>query len=470
MKGRALRGAWFLVFLLACAWVYHSGYRGLSGQDSHDYYGMARGWYAWLHGGERPPAAVHPMGFPLAGALYASLSGGHVLSGLWGVVLLCFLALGSCMMSLVRRRGLTGQQADAYVLLAVGASPFLLRYALMVLSDVPALAAVLTACQCIMLAVERRRKRWYAGAIVAFGLALFMRYACAPVVVAAAAYVFVRRLQGRRRAWALILLVLGGSALGVLCTLRPGWLADLMAGTPVEHWSALNLFRSEHLSDDGQLRYRLPNLVYVLTSTLHPGFLPIGVVLLPFIRWADVRGFLPGLFLCLLSVYLLFAAGLPFQNDRVMLLGQPLVAVLLAPAFGRAWVWLVDRRWRPLLLFAVLAVVQLGMFVRAMDPFLRLARTERELCAALRTRGITHVYTHGMGPALGSYCPGVGVTDLWSVAVDRFPSGALLLVRPADLEEHWMELNPGKNWRLAQASGLDEVYRHPAGWVLMRVR
>ena len=173
MKGRALRGAWLLVFMLACGWVWHSGYRGLNGADSHDYYRVARAWYAWLHGGDRPPPAEHPPAFPLMGAVYGTVIG-NVLTALWSIVFLAFIGLGVLMLKLVRRQGLTGHVADGLVLLGIGASPFLMRHAMVVMSDIPALSLVMAGFACVVFARERRPAWWYFSAALAWGLAMSM--------------------------------------------------------------------------------------------------------------------------------------------------------------------------------------------------------------------------------------------------------------------------------------------------------
>ena len=457
------------MFVLAFAWVEHSGYRGLNGADSHDYYRVARAWYLWVHGGERPPAAEHPPGFPLMGALYGTVLLGHVLAALRSMVFLSFLGLGWVMLRLVRRQGLSGQAGDALVLLGIGASPFLLRHALVVMSDIPALALVIGGYACVVFGRERRSAWWFSGAALAWGLAIAMRFAAVPVIGAALVFLLVDRLPPVARARATWMVLAIAMISAAWCTFRPAWLAAHLSATPLEDWSALNLVRTELHSDDGVLRYRFPNLLYVLGIAVHPGFLPIGALILPFFRRADLKGFLPGSAGAMLAAYLLFTAGLPFQNDRVMLMAQPFIVLLLAPAFGRAWAWCAARQLRPTLITAAFTLAQAGLFVRAMAPFIRSARVERELATVVRGLDPHHVYTHGMGPALSNLCPGVAVTELWYAPIERFDPGALLVVHPENLAGQWGGLHPAGNWQRALQQGVVEVYRHPDGWVITRI-
>lgn len=455
--------------VLGLAWVQWKGYEGLNGADSHDYFRVARAWSAWLHGGERPPAAEHPAAYPLAGAVLG-MATGDILLALRAIPFISFLLTGLVMLRLVRRQGLEGTVAVAFVLLCIGACPFLLRHALVVMSDVPAAALVFISFWGLVVWRERASAKWFLLAAVAGALAVTFRLAAVPVLGGAACWLIWEKGVGRR-GWmiragvGLVLLLFAG-----LFTFRTGWLAEHCAGTPVEHWSGLNLFRTEHHSDDGVLRYRVPNILYVVSIIVHPGFMPIGLLLSPFVRRADFRTFGVGLAVFMLVAYLLFTAGLPFQNDRVMLMALPFVAYLFAPAFGRAWVWLGSKKLRSWLVVDAIAVVQMGFFARAIFPFMRNAGVERELAAAVLEAGARHVYTHGMGPVLSNYCPGVEVTELWYGRIERFEPGALVLVYPENLEEQWRGLPPHENWTHAQRQGLTPVLDRPDGWVLMRVK
>ena len=459
---------WVLPVVLGLVWVQWNGYEGLNGADSHDYFRVARAWSAWLHGAERPATAEHPPAFSLMGAVLG-MATGDILLALRCIPCVAFLLVGIVLLRLVPRQDQTGPASTAFVLLGIGASPFLLRHALVVMSDVPAAALVFIGFWGLVVWRERASAMWFLLAALAGALAVTFRFAAVPVLGGAACWLLWEKGVGRRGWMIRAAIGLGLLLVAGLFTFRPVWLAEHCAGTPIEHWSGLNLFRTEHHSDDGVLRYRVPNILYVVSIIVHPGFLPIGLLLLPFVRRVDFRTFGAGLAVFMLMAYLLFTAGLPFQNDRVMLMALPFVAYLFAPAFGRAWAWLGSKRIRPWLVVGAIAVVQMGLFARAIHPFMRNARIERELAGAVREAGARHVYTHGMGPALENYCPGVEVTELWYGPIDHFDHDALLMVHPGNLEEQWLGLHPHENWTRAQQQGLELVLERPDGWVMARV-
>lgn len=458
-----------LPVLLAWAWVQASGYRGLNGQDAHDYLHIAQALEAWSEGGARPVMAEHPHGYPIAGAVLGKALG----SPLRGLRLLSMVALLGIVFAFraVLRRAFPGSQwIDPFLLLAFAASPFLLRYSLVVMSDVPAIALLALAFLCTVRWTTNGRAMWLAGAVCAALLALSMRLAAAPVVLLLAVAWVHGASPGRTWRWriAIGLVVIG--AVAALLTVPMDDLRTAIAHSPLAEWSPLNLFRRELTSDDGVLRYAVPNSVYVLSVVVHPGFVPMGVLLMPFVRRGDLRGAHAQVALLVLVGYLLFIAGMPFQNDRVLLMAQPFAVVLLFPAFTRAVEWIGARGFRPAWAVIAMLLVQAGLFVRATMPFIHQAEVERALADRVRASGAQHVYTHGMGAAFGTLCPGVEVTELWYGTIDRFAPGALIVVKPDNLTAQWQGLPPAINWERAQAQGLERVGDHPEGWVLLRVK
>jgi hypothetical protein len=353
-----------------------------------------------------------------------------------------------------------------------------------VMSDIPAIALLSISFLCTVRWIMDQRATWLVGALLAAATALSVRLAATPVVMLlAVAWVHGGPL-GRKWRWRIALGVLVIMALSALFAFMINDQRSALAASPLTEWSPLNLFRRELHSDDGVLRYAVPNIVYVLSVLVHPGFIPMGVLLLPFFRRADLRPVHAQVALLVLIGYLLFIAGMPFQNDRVLLMAQPFAVVLLFPAFTRAMAFLAERGIRPALsartersrggvegwAVIVLLLVQTGLFVRATLPFLHQARVERELADRVVALHPHRVYTHGMGAAFTTWCPGVEVTELWYSVVGRFESGALIVVRPDNLAAQWVGLPPAINWQRAQMQGLDPVGEHPDGWLLLRVR
>lgn len=454
-----------LPLLVAVGWCGTVGYEGLNGQDAHDYLRLARGWTGALHGEDRPMMVEHPHGYPLLGALLASTGLGELAA----LRIISALSLVIClwtMAGLLRTRdsGAAGRSPAPFVflLLSLALSPFLLRQSITVMSDMPAIAsAVIAFAQCIRWMKDRQPLRM-AWMLLALAVGMSFRLAVAPVAIVLVGTAALDASGALRRspAW------LTGALLLACVMLMP--IAARAMGFPVEDWSPVNLLKSAHHSDDGFLRYRLPNLLYVLLLPVHPGFLPIGLLVLPFAKRGDWAHAEVQLATLVFLAYVLFVGGMPYQNDRVLLLAQPFAAMALWPAFSRGWEWLAHRKlWRAPALIA-LVVLQAALCVRAILPFVQQARKERAVIALVAAERPARVYTHGLGAACSTYLPGVPVTELWHGDVERFEHASVIVARPADLGTQWRGRSPERNWTKAVGQGARIVAEHD-GWAIARV-
>jgi hypothetical protein len=454
---------------LAFAWTSFSGYQGLNGQDAHDYLRIARAWTGWFNGGPRPIMVEHPHGFPLAGALLGNAMG----SELWALRLLSATALVVVLLAfrkVLRQAFPHDAPVNAFLLTALATAPFLLRYSLVVMSDVPAIALLGVSFLCTYRWVVGQRLIFLFSAAVFSLLALSVRLAAAPIVLLLALAWVHGGPKGRRARWVAAgsLLMLGLLSLAIFPP--TGQLATLVSRLPLGDWSVVHILHRDLVSDDGILHYQVPNILYVIGIAVHPGFIPMGVLLLPFVRRGDLQPIHARLALMLAMGYLLFIAGMPYQNDRVLLMAQPFVVLLFFPAFRRAVAYVRTKGLRPSWAIAGLATVQMALFVRAMLPFMHQAQVERELADHVNALHPRHVYTHGMGAAFADYCPNVVVTELWYGAIEHFDHGALVVVRPANLAAQWPGTPPAVNWQRARDQGVIELGRYPDGWVVARVR
>ncbi|HRD52338.1 MAG TPA: hypothetical protein PKY96_06785 [Flavobacteriales bacterium] len=450
----------------AIAWCAVAGYEGLNGQDAHDYLRLAREWTAAFSGEAIPRMQEHPHGYPLLGALVGATGIGELLA----LRSVSAVALVLAMFAVARllRVGSSGDERHespllAFIFFGMSLSPFLLRQSLTVMSDMAAIAScVLAFAQSVRWMEDRKKLRlfWMLAALV-FGL--LFRLAVAPIAVVMVGWMLLEKIDQRRR----LAFLKRASFLLVAVLFMPS--IALMLGFPVEDWSVLNLFRRAHFSDDGYLKYGMPNLVYVLLTPVHPGFIPFGIAVLPFVRRSDWKEAPVQLATLVFLAYALFVGGMPYQNDRVLLLAQPFALMVLWPAFVRAWAWLLSRMRFPVALWAIVLAAQAALCLRAIAPFIRQARVERDVIGRVALLRPTQVYTHGLGAACGTYLPGVKVTELWQGDVERFTPEAVIVARPQDMHAQWMGLAPQRNWQKALEKGAREAGEHE-GWVLLKVQ
>lgn len=454
--------------LLLYAWL--GDYEGVNGQDGHDHWRLARAWMEWWKGGERPHVAEHPHGYPFLGAMLG-FTGMGALAGLRMVSLVAFVVLVWLVRAImVQLNGSSSRDAmDRYLLVTLATSPFLLRYSATVMSDVAAMALMCCAFWMVLRWLREGRLVAALGCVLFSVWALWVRMAVAPILVVVAVALVVGPMKGRsgRLVGAALLVVTGG-----VLFLALGLMEQMSARlwVPLADWSPLNMFSRIQRSDDGELQYVLPNLLYVLKLFVHPGFLLLGALLLMFVRSEQLRHPMSQWLLGALFSYLSFIACLPFQNDRVLLLALPFVVVLLYPAYVRLEHWLEGKRMPRSMWVPMVLLLQLGLTARALWPFMQQSQVERELAAVVNTSGATQVYTHSMGAAFFNYCPGTAINELWYEEVGRMPEGALLVIRPGDMETQWQGLAPERNWHQAQWQGMDTMMVHPSGWLVARLR
>lgn len=459
---------WWLLLpvAIAFAWVSAAGYQGLNGQDAHDYLHLAETWRAWAGGDERPVMVEHPHGYPMLGALLGTLMG--TLLAMRIIPLLAWMGIVWLMHRVLRRTTKDERGLAVYVLLGVSLAPFLLRQAMTVMSDVPALFLIVAAFASYIRWREAGGSRMLLWMSIALGACLTIRTAAAPVVITMVllmVFDLMQRWAGPRTTRILLVLF----AIAVVIT---GWVLRskaMLHDGPLAEWSPLNWFRRELRSDDGVLSYTLPNLVYVATTVVHPGQFPLGIILLPFFRKTHLNDPLVRPATIILLAYLLFVAGLPFQNDRVLLVAQPFVVIAFHRAFAEAWSWIQQRGLFRQAFVIGIAGIEAALFVRAMLPFIRQAEVEREVAATACGFGPARIYTHGMGAAFLTYCPGVPVTELWYSEIDHFDPGAFIVVRPDDLTRQWQGLPPATNWNALLGAGAFPVLQRPDGWLIARL-
>jgi hypothetical protein len=441
--------------LLFAGW----GFQGLYNQDAHAYLRLAGELRATWAGGPAP-VSYWPLGYPTLGAMLGTPLG----DDRWALLAVAMLGWGALVAGFRRillDAGADRCHASLYTLLTVGTSPFLLRHGVVVMSDVPALALAIWSLRS---ALRSGTKHFLLALLLATAAAL-VRVPMAVLLAPTLFHAWVRnRSSGSSTSRVMILLVLAGC----------GGLLALALGNALAHplglgMRPLNLFQRSFLTVDGEHRFMLPNILFVLKPLVHPGFLLIAPACWVFFRRQDLGSPQARTIAASLLAYLLFLAMFPDQNDRLLMPATPLAALLLWPAFHRLSMVPVIRRWARALV-GVVTVVQLLLFARAIAPFVRQDREQRELAGWVNGEGAATVYTFGVDQALRTYGHRGTIIDLWDTDVGRFEPGALVLFNPNANADQWKDLAPMRNWQRALDQGADTLGVRPDGWVLLRMR
>lgn len=339
-----------LVLVPATTLSIRYAFDGLYGQDAYAYYDYTAG--PLLHSllTLQPPPAFHwPPGYPLLVALVMLAVGttsiaGQIVSLLAGSLVPVFTAL------LAYELWQSVSDARARVLVAGGSGLLvalngqLWQSSVVVMADTTALATGTLGVLAVARYGRSRRVHWLALAAGALAWAILTRWAYVLVALPAAllaALVLVdqprrRALQHASVAAAVAGVVLGPVLAAVVRDLlgsRGDYLTFAAAGE-IYRWHPINALRSEHVTADGVLRYRLPNgLYYALTPARLFYFTPVFALflvpgLLRIIRERRVNTMLV-LIGWPAAVYI-FHAGTAWQNVRFTLAYLPPLAILAA--------------------------------------------------------------------------------------------------------------------------------------------
>ncbi len=454
--------------------MYILGFNGLYGQDAHEYLRYSQELLMWIGGVAAPGKFFWPVNYPFWGAVLGSLLG----SLLIGLQLLSILALGFVPASLYLILSIENPKHSSpllklsYCLLFCAASPFLWRSGTLIMSDAFAIGWLLLFYYGYWYYNKMSAPRYLVLLSIGAVAAVMTRYVLALLIVLPGIHILSMVIQRRHFLW-----LLGAGLLGLIFTLphlfiRSGEPLGFLGHSYLMGWSGEHWFMRHFATNDGELSFRFPNLVYAFSYFYHPGFFCFGLLLLPFIRWRERLSKPKRLVLWSVLLYTLFIAGIPFQNQRFLLPLIPLSLLLWYPAFCRA----IQRmnEIQPQLKWGVLSlvlVVQSCIFVHYSKNLWQINQQEKEFAEALSQYPAKTLYCFYYDGALRSYNSPHELINLWHEPIEVFETGSLVLFHPSRFEKQWEGHTLIENWeRLNQSYDLVVLQELSKGWRLYEVR
>jgi 4-amino-4-deoxy-L-arabinose transferase-like glycosyltransferase len=404
-----------------------------------------------------------------------------------------------------------------------------MRYSVTVMSE-PMTLFFITAFYYYWLAFTESRKHKYFLALIFFGCtAINTRYPSLVIILIPllhALYLFIRNF---RVGFFLSSCLIAGLVILPAFLLRVYEPGSIFSQPDFAHWSMGNYIKRSFITADGEHSYLLPNICYVFTDLVHPGYIFPGLVFLFFfIKHRMERAFMK-VILFVVLVYAFFLAGLSFQNDRVLILTFPLVLILFArpflalkekigklihpnPSLGfQESSLFISRRGSQInrrvmqkienvcLYFARLCVklcetlrktfifhffgqhfkklviislilIQIVLFYRAFNPIYRNNRITKTISEEMLKYPGKKIYTFNIDMALKGYGVKNEMVSLWSNKIDVFEPNALVLFNFADSRKQWKGMNPMINWEtLSRDHHLKLLENFPEGWNLYEI-
>lgn len=455
---------WVLVFA-------GSHFNGLYGQDAHEYLRYSKALRLSIASGTSPGDYFWPVNYPLAGALVSFLTGGNVVLALQFVSLFTFIGIVLLLFRHFLQEGGQKTAAFLFTLVLLALSPLLLRASTLVMADMLSIFLTLAAFLLLQALLKNFRPLLFFTFVFCAGAAVMTRYAVAVLLLPPSLLLLVQLVKEKRFLFLLAALLPAALAFLPHLLLRGSASGDFIGHEWIRSWSPLHFFEKNFSTPDGTMSYRLPNIVYSFGMVFSPGLalftLPLVVMRLrkrqrdPFQRtlaWS-------------IGLYLVFLAGIPYQNIRFLLPVLPLLLLWLWPVFAEQY---AQRKKILLIGLALASCSQVYFGWRAFDEVIIRNQLERNLAAMVnQNQGDAPVlYTFGVDMALKSYDVTLPIVNMWEKPIDHFERYGLVLFNEQEFSRQWQGRNPMLNWEKVKTSyHLQPIglIRHDQGWKLYRI-
>lgn len=458
---------WLVVLVLLPAsfflgiWLH---FNGLYGQEPHEIQRYMQALYNFLSGGEAPPAQNIPIVFPLAGAI-AHL----VIPAEYCLQFINMLAAAICYISfcrLLNQMYPDGTQRQRFAFLILFLSPFFFRAAVTGLPDMLSMSFVVYALLECWKWNRTLSSQSLILSITAGMLAVQTRYSTGLLLIPLLPMIWIS-MRSRLSLFLLIVFT-------ILISLSPSILLKGQDGLEfllhpwLLEWSPINLFRSSFSESGHVVAYTLPNIIYLLSLLLHPGFCIIGIIFIVYSIRSEIA--LPHSWTFGIALFLFFIGGLPVQDLRLLMPAFPLALLALYPAY-ESLLFRFNTRNQRVIIYLLAVAVQLALLVKVIRPVYQYQQEELIISNALKKMPAATLNTFAIDGALRSYNVPQEVINMWSTSYPLFNSGDLILYNRTRFDQQFKDAEPVIIFhRLRDNGRLIFLRSFPNGWELYRIK
>ena len=458
------------IFLLITV-VIISGYNGLYGTDCHEYLRYTRKLADYFSSGLPPGDFFWPVNYPLIGALLSFITGPQVALQLSSIVAAAWI-MYLLVMFLMREFPGREKEIFFYAVVFLGCAPFFFRHSVSIMTDITALAFACSGFYLLYLAVKCNNRIALYMVPVMVSLSVFTRFAMAPLlfpVLLVAAWHMLRSFR-----WIPVLVSLLASLVPVMVHFyfKNSHAADIFRHDLMSDWSVMNYFRTSFQTIDGSMEYFLPNIIYVFSFLVHPGFVFPGLLFLAVLIFKKNKPLLLWhvLWISMLS-YLLFLAGMSIRNDRFLIPLLPFYLVICFPAYLSVLAYFHNRKKVLKTLLFTTVFLQLAFATRAFLPFYKYNRIEKQIAEKIKSYHPDVLYTFAMDGALRSYGYSGKIIPMWPDRIDSVETNSMMLFNLQASEKRWKDQSPMLNFYLLKDSA-GAVLRETVGndWAIYDIK
>lgn len=349
-------------------------------------------------------------------------------------------------------------------------SPIALKFSVLGMSDMFCTGLIMGAWFTAEKFKQTNKFFHLAAAAIFAVLAINTRYGSAVLLIVPAFIVFQTVIQKR-----LYLIFALASLIGALFFIPHFYFYQESASGFIHHswlqqWNFKHFFKSSFTTSEGTLSYLFPNILFVFYGFVHPIYMGMGLILLFFVNLKTDAKKLK-LVVITIAIYLLFLAGIPYQNKRFLLLALPFIVIFFAPAFKRFFGLLKLKLKVQFLFIGVLIFFQLAVFTYTFSTVLRRNKLEQNIVSAINNFPHQHLYGFDMDIAITSYGTNKMVHNLWQQEFQKFRRNSLVIFNEDQMAAQWSNKPPMNNWnRMNQFYEIRKVKSFDQGWALYELR
>lgn len=461
----------FAYILFQFLFIFITGYNGLYGQDGHEYYRYSKNLQQFLIQGTHPGSYFWTAMYPLGGAVLSFLTGPllalqliSVVSSAWILVLLVSYL----------QNEFPGREKEIalYAGLFLGLSPYFFRYSVSVMSDVPALALIITAWYFTDRFYKLKIIQHFYFAAFCISAGLFTRIGFLPITIPVFVFIGIHLIRNFNFKHLIIVTILVVIPYAITAYFKGEDSANIFEHNYVTNWSIFNFFRKEFVILDGNVSYFLPNILNVALCFVHPGYVLAGAVFIFYLIYNKRQpSFLFFSLVFAIVGYCLFIAGIPYQNNRYMIAVVPFFLVICFPSFLTILSWFHYRKKLFNLVLFMVFSFQFMLLYRAVLPLIKLNKLEQKISEKVISFNSPVVYTLGMDGALSSYGYRGTIINLYGHLYTDIVDSSLLLINKTGFEIQWKGKSPMLNYNFIQKhSSLKLITTFNDGWEVYEVR
>ncbi|MBC8047114.1 MAG: hypothetical protein H7Y00_09990, partial [Fimbriimonadaceae bacterium] len=453
-------------------------FNGLFGQDGYEYVKIERGIKNYFSNDMVIPYSVFPIGYGLAGFLFSLL----IPADIFAMQIISLLSLFiACiyLRKLITSIHNTEFKVDLFVILFFILSPYVLRFGILVMSDMLCIATYLIFVYHTFKFLTSFHLKNLILLSIAGACCIYIRYASVVVLIIPACIILYHILKSKK-----FILLFVPIFIFLLISIPEYFLRDRFIFWNIgetktgfayfyvpEQWSFSNFFKRDFSNLDGLQHYNIPNIIFAFQNFIHPAFIFIGILFIFFLRKSDLQKKEIQICLTIIILYALFAAGYPYQSNRYLLFTFPLILILFYPAFSRLYQLCTIPQWMKILGITLSAALQVFLFVYSFQTIYHANKNEKAIAEELKNYPGKNIYTFSIDGALNTYEIDYIFYDMYGILFDTIKPNSLLLFNEDAFAVQFAELNPMKNYHYMKSSYELEVLKEFSdGWKLYSIK